>query len=224
MLHESHIDSYSVGDFWIVQGRDRDLVIDTGCGMVDPVPLVEAICAKPIIALALNSSYDHAGGWHGFAERACHPLDAPALETLNNDDAEVDVYLTEDRLWALPFEGFTLHDYRLTPASPTLLVEEGYQFDLGNRQLEVMHVPGRSPGGLAVWEQSTGSLFTSDMLYDGDHGLAWPPSQPQEYCSSLRRFRKLPVNQVYCGHYGAIDRARMLEVIDSQIEQLERTS
>ena len=34
MLRESHIDPLAVGDIWIVRGRDRDLVIDTGSGMV----------------------------------------------------------------------------------------------------------------------------------------------------------------------------------------------
>jgi glyoxylase-like metal-dependent hydrolase (beta-lactamase superfamily II) len=110
-----------------------------------------------------------------------------------------------------------MSDYTLTPAEPTQLVDKGDVFDLGNRSLEVMHVPGRGQGGLAIWESATGSLFTSDMLYDGDHGLAWPPSEPQDYCASLRRFRELPVECVYPGHYGIFDRQRMLEVIDEQL-------
>ena len=61
----------------------------------------------------------------------------------------------------------------------------------------------------------------SGMLYDGDHGLAWPPSDPITYCASIRRFRQLPVNCVYTGHYGTLDRKRMLEVIDEQIADLE---
>ena len=36
LMRESHIDPYAVGDIWIVRGRDRDLVIDTGSGMVAP--------------------------------------------------------------------------------------------------------------------------------------------------------------------------------------------
>jgi glyoxylase-like metal-dependent hydrolase (beta-lactamase superfamily II) len=109
----------------------------------------------------------------------------------------------------------------LTPAKPTRLVDEGDVFELGNRSLQVMHVPGRGQGGLAIWEETTGSLFTSDMLYDGDHGLAWPPSDPDSYCTSIRRFRQLAVNCVYTGHYGTLDRKRMLEVIDEQIADLE---
>ena len=221
LLRESHIDPYAVGDIWIIRGRDRDLVIDTGCGMVSPAPLVEAICGKPVTAVALNHSYDHAGGWHGFSDRACHPEDAAELESFAVETASVRNYLNEDTLWALPDKDYKLDDYTLTPAKPTRLVGDGDFFDLGNRRLQVMHVPGRSAGGLAIWEEATGSLFTSDMLYDGDHGLSWPPGDPWTYCESLRRLARLPVNCVYPGHYGTFGRDRMLALIDEQIADLE---
>jgi glyoxylase-like metal-dependent hydrolase (beta-lactamase superfamily II) len=222
MLRETHIDPYAVGDIWIVRGRDRDLVIDTGSGMVSPAPLVEAICGKPVTAVALNHSYDHAGGWHGFADRACHPEDATELESFAVGTASVYDYLNDDTLWSLPTDGYELDDYSLTPAKPTRLVDDGDVFDLGDRYLQVLHVPGRSAGGLAIWEEATASLFTSDMLYDGDHGLSWPPADPKTYCNSLRRFARLPVNRVYPGHYGTLDRNRMLELIEEQIADLER--
>ncbi len=223
LLREPGIDPYTVGDIWIVRGRDRDLVIDTGSGMVAPASLIAAISDKPVTAVTLNSSFDHAGGWHSFVDRACHPLDAPELETFNNEDAEVGDYLTDEMLLALPVGGYRLDDYRLTPARPTRTVDEGDVFDLGDRQLKVMHAPGRSRGGLAIWEAATGSLFTSDMLYDGEHGLAWPPVDPSAYCASLRRFRALPVDRVYPGHYGDFGRKRLLELIDEQIADLERS-
>jgi glyoxylase-like metal-dependent hydrolase (beta-lactamase superfamily II) len=221
LLRESHIDPVAVGDIWIVRGRDRDLVIDTGSGMVAPAPLVEAIAGKPVTAVALNDYYDHAGGWHSFSDRACHPHDALALEAFDVEYSGVSDYLNDSTLWSLPSDGYRLEEYSLTPAEPTRLVSDGDTFELGNRSLQVMHVPGRSPGGLAIWEETTGSLFTSDMLYDGDHGLAWPPTDPEAYCASIRRFRQLSVNCVYAGHYGTIDQNRMLELIDEQIADLE---
>ena len=222
LLRESHIDPYAVGDIWIVRGRNCDLVIDTGSGMVAPAPLVEAISGKKVTAVVLNSSYDHAGGWYSFSERACHPNEAPVLETFDVESNRVSDYLDDSTLWSVPSKGYRLEDYKLTPAKPTRLVDEGDVFQLGNRSLQVMHVPGRGPGGLAIWEETSGSLFTSDMLYDGDHGLAWPPSDPIAYCASIRRFRQLPVNCVYTGHYGTLDRKRMFEVIDKQIADLEK--
>ena len=223
-LNEIHVDPYAVGDIWLVRRSERDLVVDTGSGIVPPAPLIEAMTDKPILAVALNSYYDHAGGWHSFAERACHRLDAAALIDPSDESALVSQYLTDGSLSALPRAGYSTVDYRMAGAEPTRLLADGEVVELGDRSLEVLHVPGRSPGGLALWEAETGSLFTSDMLYDGKHGPAWPPDDPPSYVASLRRMRELPVAQVYPGHYGRFDAQRMKALIDEQIAALRSAS
>ncbi len=219
-FREDHIDSYASGDIWLVRGRDRDLAVDTGTGIVPPAPLVEAVAGKPVMAVALNPYYDHAGGWRSFAERSCHPLDAPDLACPTAESVGAGTYLNHRTLWSLPWEGYDVEDYTMTGARPTRLVDEGDVFELGDRTLEVLRVGGRSPGGLAIWEAASGTLFTSDMLYDGDHGPAWPPPDPGAYCASLERLRGLPVTTVCPGHYGVMDRRRMLDVIDAQLADL----
>ncbi len=221
-FREHHIDSFAVGDIWLVRGKDMDLAVDTGSGIIPPAPLVEAVAGKPVTAVALNHYYDHAGGWHSFSKRACHPLEAPELKNPYPDRSSIGVYLNDTTLWSLPWDGFKVSDFTMVPAEPTRLVEEGAIFDLGDRTLEVLHVPGRSRGGLAIWEAATGCLFTSDMLYDGDHGPAWPPDDPEAYCTSLRRMRDLPVGRVFPGHYGTMDMLRMLDLIDEQLADLGR--
>jgi glyoxylase-like metal-dependent hydrolase (beta-lactamase superfamily II) len=32
----------------------------------------------------------------------------------------------------------------------------------------VIHTPGHSPGGIALWEAATGILFSGDIVYDGE--------------------------------------------------------
>ncbi len=221
---EIYVDPYVVGDIWLVRGSERDLAVDTGSGIVPSAPVIEAVSGKSVCAVALNCYYDHAGGWHSFAERACHSLEAPALIDPRQESSLVSDYLTEATLSALPRPGYSAAEYRMVGAEPTRLLEDGDVIDLGNRILQVLHMPGRSPGGIALWAARTGSLFTSDMLYDGDHGLAWPPDDPQAYVTSLRRMRDLPVVTVYPGHYGGFDGARMTALIDAQIAQLSGTS
>jgi len=223
-LNEIHVDPYAVGDIWLVRGAEQDLIVDTGSGIVAPAPIIESLSDKPILAVALNCYYDHAGGWHSFAERACHRLDAAALINPSKESALVSQYLTDGSLAALPRAGYATADYRMVGAEPTRLLEDGDVIDLGDRWLEVLHVPGRSPGGIALWEAETGSLFTSDMLYDGEHGPAWPPDDPPSYIASLRRMGGLPVAHVYPGHYSPFDGARMAVLIDGQITALRGAS
>ena len=221
-LREIYVDNYSVGDSWLVRGADSDLVIDTCSGIVPLAPVVESICSKPFLAIALNDSYDHCGGWSGFENRACHPLDAPGLLNPSLQANTVSDYLDDDRLFALPYKGYSTIEYKVAGAEPTQLVNDGDVIDIGDRKIEVMHTPGRGPGGISLWEAATGSLFTSDMLYDGDHGLAWPPSDGESYVNSLRRFLDLPVTVVHGGHYGSFDGVRMREIIKQQIADLSQ--
>jgi glyoxylase-like metal-dependent hydrolase (beta-lactamase superfamily II) len=90
-LNEIHVDPYAVGDIWLVRGSQRDLIVDTGSGIVPPAPIIEALSDKPILAVALNCYYDHAGGWHSFTERACHRLDAAALIDPSEESAGLTV-------------------------------------------------------------------------------------------------------------------------------------
>ena len=52
-------------------------------------------------------------------------------------------------------------------APATRLLWDGDMVDLGDRQFEVIHTPGHSPGGIALWEAATGVLFSGDIVYDG---------------------------------------------------------
>lgn len=219
-LREVFVDNYSVGDSWLVRGNDMDLVVDTCSGIVPLAPVIEAISSKPVLAVALNDSYDHCGGWSGFSNRACHPLDAPGLLDPSQQINTVSDYLDDDRMFAIPYARYSTKDYKMVGVEPTLLVNDGEIIDLGNRKIEVLHTPGRDDGGISLWEPATGSLFTSDMLYDGDHGLAWPPSDSDQYMNSLRRILDLPVTQVHGGHYGSFNHVRMTELINQQIEDL----
>jgi len=217
---EAHVDPYAVGDIWLVRGSEMDVAVDGGSGIVPAGPLVEAIADKPVLCVALTCSYDHAGGWHSFAERACHRLDEADLADPRRENSEVGTYLSDDRFSAHPRPGYSAADYQMVGAEPTRLLEDGEIIELGDRDLEVLHTPGRSPGGLSLWESERGVLFTGETLYDGDHGPAWPPDDPPAYCTSLRRLRDLPVMVVHPGHYGSFDGLRMRTLIDEQLADL----
>jgi glyoxylase-like metal-dependent hydrolase (beta-lactamase superfamily II) len=219
-FREIFVDNYAVGDSWLIKGSEMNLLVDTCSGIVPIAPLIESIGDKPVLAVAMNDSYDHCGGWFEFKNRACHPIDAIGLNDPSEQVNTVSDYLDDDRLFALPYQGYTTRNFELVGAKPTRLFNHGDNIALGNREIEVIHTPGRGQGGICLWEKATATLFTSDMLYDGDHGLAWPPSEPKQYIDSLNRLRSLPAEVVYPGHYGPFNRQRMLEIISDQISNL----
>jgi glyoxylase-like metal-dependent hydrolase (beta-lactamase superfamily II) len=227
-LREAWIDPYLTGDIWLVRGRDRDLLVDCGTGMVSARPVVEALARNSVIAVASNRWYDHAGGLHAFEQRGCHRDDAALIAAPTPDSSVASIYVSDDMFTALPHEGYSSASYRMTGAVPTIVFDDGDVIDLGGRKIEIMHVPGRTPGSMVLWERATGSLFTSDTLFDDP-----APKLRAKYrraseapdlggragrIANLKRLRDLPVKTVYAGHFGRIKQGRMLELIDSDLE------
>jgi glyoxylase-like metal-dependent hydrolase (beta-lactamase superfamily II) len=213
-VREAHIDPYLSGDIWLVRGRDGDLIVDTGTGLVSPAPVVEAITGRPVLAIALCHFYDHAGGLHAFENRACHPLEAEAIA---NASDKIEVYVDADMMAALPRPGFAIGDYALTPTTPTRLLEDGAIIDLGDRAIEVLHLPGISPGAIGLWEAATGFLFASDTLFADPLRRDFALHDRALLVESLRRIRTLPVRCAFGGHYGRIEGVAARDLIDSEI-------
>ena len=225
-LREAWLDPYLTGDMWLIRGQNRDLLVDCGTGIVPPRPIVEAIARNPVIAVACNRWYDHAGGLHDFAERGCHHDDADFILAPTADSSVASVYVSDQMLMALPHEGYSTDSYRMVGAAPTILFEDGDLIDLGDRQIEVLHVPGMTPGSIALWEKATGSLFTSDTLFDDPapalrlkYGASMPPDAQGRAVrvANLQRLSALPVKTVYAGHFGRITRNRMLDLVAAEI-------
>jgi glyoxylase-like metal-dependent hydrolase (beta-lactamase superfamily II) len=222
-LREAWIDPYLTGDIWLVRGRDRDLLVDCGTGIVSPRPVVEAVARNPVIAVACNRWYDHAGGLNEFAERGCHRDDAELIAAPTADSSVASIYVSDEMLMALPVEGYTTENYRMAGTTPTILFDDGDVIDLGDREIEVIHVPGMTPGSIVLWERASGSLFTSDTLFDDptpelrakyrQPSDTWEPELRAERIANLERIRELPVRTVYAGHFGRIGRRRMLDLI-----------
>ncbi|MEX0808140.1 MAG: MBL fold metallo-hydrolase [Dongiaceae bacterium] len=213
-LREAHVDPYLSGDIWLVRGSAADLVVDTGAGILPLAPVIEGITGRPPLAIALCYFYDHAGGLHSFAQRACHPLDAQALAAGRN---AIEGYVCPEMVSALPWPGYDVMSYQLVTRPSTRLVEEGDVINLGDRRLEVMHVPGRSLGSIALWEPATRFLFTGDTLLDDPLDRDFPPEDPVGFRASLERLATLPVARVFGGHFGVIEPDRMRTLIGSEI-------
>jgi glyoxylase-like metal-dependent hydrolase (beta-lactamase superfamily II) len=230
-IREAWIDPYLTGDIWLVRGRDRDLLVDSGTGIVSPRPVVESMARNSVIAVACNCWYDHAGGLSEFAERACHRDDAELIAAPTAESSVASIYVSDEMLSALPYDGYTTEDYRMKGAVPTLLFDDGDVIDLGNRAIDVIHVPGMTPGSIALWEEASGSLFTSDTLFDDPTPALrakyrQPPDNRDEAArqgriANLKRLSQLPVKTVYAGHFGRIGRQRMLDLIRAHLEQIQ---
>lgn len=231
LLWEPHVHPMLRCNIWHVPGRDRDLLIDTGLGVSSLRQAARDLFLKPVCAVATHSHLDHMGGLHEFECRLCHAAEAEYFAKPNsdnrlviNDDHWLATYMPDlgcDRLVidALPKPGFDPTQWALQSAPPTGLLADQEVIDLGNRHFEVLHLPGHSPGSIALYEQSTRTLFSGDVVYDADLLDSIPHANIGDYAASLERLRGLQVDVVHAGHEASFGRERLLAIIDKYLER-----
>lgn len=216
-IFEPHISDFYRCNIWHVRGRDRSLLFDSGLGVVSLVGQFPWLMDSPLIAVASHTHFDHIGNHHEFAERACHTLEAGILASPTPDSTVATRYAKLAMFEKLPPDGFDEAGYRVLPAPATRVLEAGDVIDLGDRHFQVIHVPGHSPGSIALWERSRGILLAGDAVYDGELIDDAYHSNPEDYIETMHRLRELPVRAVHAGHYPSFGRDRYVELIDDYV-------
>lgn len=214
-IHEIHVASWLRCNIWHVKGRDRDLIIDTGMGLRPMTREIAALSERPITAIMTHSHFDHAGGMHEFSHRCGHPHEAAIIAAPTPANTVADTgYVRADTFTMLPYAGFHHESCHVTPAPLTDHLDEGDVIDLGDRVLRVFHLPGHSPGSIALYEQATGILFSGDVIYDGALIDDLYHSDPEVLAQSHTRLRKMPVTTVHAGHFASFGRDRLHDLLD----------
>ena len=212
---ETHVAPWMRCNMWLIHGRDRDLLLDSGMGLRPLKAEVARLRERPVSAVCTHCHFDHMGCTHEFDVRLGHASEAGIFASPDNDRTCATAWLGAELITALPHEGYELSNYRLTPAPLTGHLDEGDVIDLGNRHFHVFHLPGHSPGSIALYEEKTRTLFSGDVIYDGQLiDNAWH-SNADELRHSLERLRELPVDTVHAGHEPSFGRGRLLELIDA---------
>jgi hydroxyacylglutathione hydrolase len=162
------IDDHGGDNMYLVAGDQRALLIDAGTGVADLAACVRSITALPLLVVNTHGHPDHCGGDYQFAEVYAHPSDFQMIgsfctpEFHENEvrdagkrDPECAALLLQD------LSSFTM---------PTLLpAREGATFDLGNRIITVIEVPGHTRGSICLMDEAHGLLFAGD----NDNELVW---------------------------------------------------
>ena len=235
MLTEPHVNGLMRANLWYVRGRERDLLVDTGNGAAPLRPVLARLArgrSREVIAVATHAHVDHIGGLHEFERRLLHPREEEAalhisdlapLSTVSWSE-ELKDYLVECGLRvppvladARPAADFDPVAFRIAPVAPTHLVEGGDLIDLGERQFQVLHLPGHSPGSIGLWDEAAGILFSGDVIYDGELLDALPRSDVAAYVRTMERLLDLPVTVVYPGHDEPFGHQRLRELAEAYL-------
>ena len=138
ILRESGCINYEKPFLYLIFGKDRALLVDTGAGPVDTAAFVGRLIAKrgklPLLVVHSHGHGDHIEGDKGFA----------GLPDVTLIPAAVDA---EQKAFGI--------------------VDGQGSIDLGDRVIDVLAIPGHQVAHLAYYDRKTGILLTGDHLYPG---------------------------------------------------------
>ena len=217
-IYEPHIVPFFRCNIWHIRGRDRDALVDSGMGVVSLREFVPIVSERPLIAVASHTHYDHIGAHFEFPERAVHEAEAEFLAHPKRSNVLIDPYVVDGIFTSLPPLPYQSHTYTVRAAPAGRLLIDGDIIDLGDRRLEVVHTPGHSPGGIALWEAASGILFSGDIFYDGPLIEETIHSNAEHYLASMERLLSLPVRLVHGGHFPSFSGERHRELISAWLK------
>lgn len=232
-IWEPHVSRLLRANMFLIKGRDRDLLVDAGMGIVSLRGFLAPFLDKPVTLLLTHGHVDHVGSAHEFADDlAMHAAEAGLVRNPPDDwRLSFDEYPEDKRrrlqaagfdttgllIAALPDPGFDHRAWRVPAAEPTRLVDEGDVIDLGDRQLHVLHTPGHSPGSVSLWESGTATLIGGDAIYDGLLIDTLPESDLAAYRMTMERLRNLPAKVVHGGHRESFGQSKLRRLCDDYL-------
>ena len=222
-IWEPHVHQFFRANIWLVEGRDADLVVDFGMGIVPLDPALGRSKGKPLEAVATHVHVDHVGSFHEFPERAGHRLEAEAFASMD-DAATLAGMFREiaDPVTKRPHDAWNQAGFGLRKAPLTRHLDEGHEFELGDYRFEVLHLPGHSPGSIGLWEPVRKMLFSGDAIYSGTLVDDVPGASIEDYRHTMTRLASIGADIVFPGHNAPISGEDMRSIASRYLRERQR--
>ncbi|MFP3042290.1 MBL fold metallo-hydrolase [Treponema primitia] len=199
---------------YLVEGKTNSLLIDSLIGVGNLRAFCRELTDLPITVVNTHGHIDHVGGNFDFDTCFIHPADIPLI------------YETEERRIEYVKNGIKKSgkniillesDFSIAKPIKTFPVNDGFTFDLGDRNIEVISVPGHTKGSIVLLDRSNKIVFSGDAC-NSNTLLFLPHSTPiHEYQESLEHFKRFqPYFDVMWGGHGLWPVPKI--IIDEAIE------
>ena len=143
---------------FLLAGTEKALVIDTGMTGIALEEQIRQHTGLPFSLLNTHADRDHIGGNFRFSEFYLHPSEAAFYRNTQGGTGKM------------------------------LPVFDGDTIDLGDRILEIIHLPGHTPGSITVLDRKNRCLIGGDPIQeDGDIYMFGAHRDMEAYIASLGR-------------------------------------
>jgi glyoxylase-like metal-dependent hydrolase (beta-lactamase superfamily II) len=217
LIREKYVAHWLRCNIWHVRGRNHDILIDSGMGLRPLKQEIASLADRPIKVISTHAHFDHIGGAYEFDCRLGHRLEEDIHRNPDGENTATSGFVRAETFTALPDQQFRVEDYKVTAAPLTGYLDEGDVVDLGDRSFQIFHMPGHSPGSIALLDAKNKTLFSGDLIYDGDLYDSVYHSDKEQYRESLQRLREFDVDVIHGGHDQSFGKQQMLGIIDNYL-------
>lgn len=186
-------------DAYLVEGKDKAIVIDSLQDNTDLYETVLSLTDKPITLVITHGHPDHAG-----------------VSTKKFVKNNIDVFMSEKDKDIL--NSFVQDDWK----NHLKNVKEGDTFDLGDITLEVIECGGHTPGSIVLLDKDHEEMFTGDAIGSGGFWMQLDHCLPlHSYLENVKRLyekvKDLKHLQLFFGHSCQSDGIQSLDYIEDNI-------
>ena len=166
------IDDRQEESMYLVCGRERALMIDTGSNEEPLMPLICSLWDGPVELALTHAHFDHMYHWDEFSEVSLHSEDIAAWNKVLRPVVWISSVGSGKKPKRYPMEN----------CRP---LREGDTIPLGGKELRVIHAKGHTPGSVIFADEADRLLFTGDAFGSGSYAWMWMPG-----CSCLSEYRQ----------------------------------
>ncbi len=186
---------------FLVTGRKKAALVDTGMGFCDIRAVVKKITPLPVMVLNTHWHFDHIGGNELFRERGISAPESFLVAKSVSNAQLMDIYIKPCLLEGIRMPNdFDPLSFKINGVFPTFTLQHGDQIDLGGRVLTAMATPGHTRGSMSFFDNRTSSLLCGDFAYRGLIFAQFRDSDTGAYINSLRKISALKINNLHPSH------------------------
>ncbi len=168
---------------YLIEGKSRALLIDTGYGNADIKSYVESLTDRPLQVMNTHYHGDHSGGNRQFEE-----IWIGTNEVSSDLPPDEEQYILEPCAYVA-----NSGPYRFR------FLKDGDKISLGERELVVVEIPGHTKGSIAILDQTSKLLFSGDAILKRVLFVSGLPLAA--YYRALKRVNTMDFVDIYSAHW-----------------------